>query len=341
MSLGICFRAITRKGIRDKIVITIQYLDGDKQLHLGGTDLIERWNNEPEGRLWIDFEQSPCSEEGQILEAFGVHELAIKDAHRDRHPPKIEAFEGHHFILFRGISEIDQNLTLEHLQIAIFVGERFVITRHDRPSKSISFWREHSRTPELLSEPMTLVLSILHYSSGLYLQQLLNFEERLSDLEDIVQQRVDDEAIRELTIYKTRLRKLRRLFDYHQRMLSVLRPLMELDNELFTSDCRHQFQDFYERCERLHSLASMYYEICGDLIEGTLSLASHQLNQTMQVLTVITAVFVPLSFLAGIYGMNFEYIPELKFQWGYFGLIGFMLVIASSLLWVFRRKHWI
>jgi magnesium transporter len=72
----------------------------------------------------------------------------------------------------------------------------------------------------------------------------------------------------------------------------------------------------------------MHYDIAGDLIDGYLSISAHQLNVTMRVLTVITAIFVPLSFLAGLYGMNFDYIPELKVRMGYFVLLSVMVVIA-------------
>ena len=85
----------------------------------------------------------------------------------------------------------------------------------------------------------------------------------------------------------------------------------------------------------------MYYDICGDLINGYMSVTSHQLNATMRVLTVITALFVPLTFLAGIYGMNFEYIPELKADNGYFILLGVMAVVSVVLLIVFKKKRWL
>ena len=85
----------------------------------------------------------------------------------------------------------------------------------------------------------------------------------------------------------------------------------------------------------------MYYDICGDLINGYMSVTSHQLNATMRVLTVITAIFVPLTFLAGIYGMNFENIPELKLEYGYYGLLGVMSVISIGLIVLFKRKRWL
>ncbi len=85
----------------------------------------------------------------------------------------------------------------------------------------------------------------------------------------------------------------------------------------------------------------MHYDICSDLINGYLSITSHQLNETMRVLTVITAIFIPLGFLAGLYGMNFEYIPELKINHGYFYLLGFMGIIATALILLFKKKKWL
>ena len=103
----------------------------------------------------------------------------------------------------------------------------------------------------------------------------------------------------------------------------------------------HVITDLHDRFERLHSLAQMFYELCGDLVDAYISITSHQLNSTMRVLTVITAIFVPLSFLAGLYGMNFDYIPELKIENGYFILLGVMGVLSAALIWMFRRMRWL
>jgi magnesium transporter len=84
----------------------------------------------------------------------------------------------------------------------------------------------------------------------------------------------------------------------------------------------------------------MYYEICGDLINGYLSISSHQLNNTMKVLTVITAIFVPLTFIVGVYGMNFDNMPELHWHYGYFYILGAMLVFAAAAT-AFAYKKWL
>lgn len=85
----------------------------------------------------------------------------------------------------------------------------------------------------------------------------------------------------------------------------------------------------------------MYYELCSDLIEGHISLSSHHLNETMKILTIISAIFVPMTFMAGIYGMNFEHMPELGWRYAYFSLLGVMAVMAVSMLIVFRKIKWL
>ena len=103
----------------------------------------------------------------------------------------------------------------------------------------------------------------------------------------------------------------------------------------------HELNDVYEQQERAGSLTDLYYELASDLIDNYISIASHHLNQIMKVLTIITAIFVPLGFLAGIYGMNFEYMPELHTPSGYFILLGVMFSIAVTLLLLFRKKRWL
>ncbi len=318
----------------------VRLITGAGELQSGGLELLEKWRQDSGSRIWVDRQGPPDAGEVEFLESFGCHELAVIDAHRQRHPPKVELFDDHIFMLFRGISEFGDKLDITHLQIALFVGDRFIITRHDSGSFGIDHWLDNPDLSGFLKNPAVLAVQILHYSCGKYLQQLLAFEENLSDMEDLIENSSDDNMLRELTLYKTRLRKLRRVFDYHQKMVAVLlntRPRIPDDN----NERKHYTQDLLDRCERLHSLSSMYYEICGDLIDGYLSLSSHRLNLTMRVLTVITAVFIPLGFIAGLYGMNFENMPELKYPFAYFITLGVMATIAITLLIVFRRKRWL
>ncbi|MBA6364443.1 magnesium transporter CorA family protein, partial [Colwellia sp. BRX8-8] len=175
-----------------------------------------------------------------------------------------------------------------------------------------------------------------------YLQQLFDFEQNLEKIEDQFQISGNDKMMREITSHRSRLVKIRRTFNYHVTVGNTLNSYLEDDEtSLITEQEIHAVNDLRERLDRLLSLSQMYYDICGDLINGYMSVTSHQLNATMRVLTVITALFVPLTFLAGIYGMNFEYIPELKFEHGYFTLLGVMSVISVGLIVWFKKKRWL
>ena len=156
-------------------------------------------------------------------------------------------------------------------------------------------------------------------------------------LEEELVENANDELLSELVGYKTRLRRLRRTFNYHERLFSQWKE--DVEEELGEPD--RAMTRLYEAAERLQSLVSLYYDWVGDLSDGYISLASHRLNNIMKVLTVITAIFVPLSFLAGLYGMNFDNIPELHFRYGYFVLLLVMTGIAAALLWLFRKSRWI
>lgn len=318
-------------------MINVRLRDESGRVQAGGTELIRLWEQQPASVLWVDLQGEADAEQIALLRDFSCHELAITDALRSRHPPKIEEFDEHLFILFRGISAAEDFINIQHLQISLFVGERYVLTRHLKPSLSINHWLDVDELGRVMVQPMELAIKILHFSCGKYLSLLLDFEERLSEIEDVLATGPSDEALKELTLYKTRLMKLRRIFDYHQNMIERL-PLASFGD---SDELEHVHQDLFERCERLFSLSAMYYEICGDLVEGNLSLFSHQMNLAMRVLTVITAVFVPLSFIAGLYGMNFEYMPELKAHDGYFMVLGFMLVLSICLVSLFRWKKWL
>lgn len=305
----------------------------------GGSELVDLFEKEPDSFLWIDLENENLND-FSIAERFGLHPLAISDAHRERHPPKIEYFDDHIFVLQRGLKTSNEDLNFELVQIAIFIGEDYLITRHNGHSISIDTWWNNPFSHGLIQQsPALLASRIMNTMANRYIDTLLQFEPSLSEIEDSIGDDNDDSLLYNLISYKTRLRKLRRIFSYHERVAASMleRQAAQNDNE----EIVHNYQDVYEKYERLHSLSSMYYELTGDLIEGHLSLASHRLNKTMQVLTVITAIFVPLSFLAGVYGMNFDIIPELHYKHGYFVLMGFMLCIALTLIWTFRRRKWL
>lgn len=313
---------------------------GNRQV--GGVELIEQWQAKPDSLIWIDLTENDTVEEAHFLqETFSIHPLAIQDAQRDRHPPKIEAFDKYTFILLKGLTIDTVDIKLKTIQLAIFISNRFLITRHSGTSTSIRRLEksiEKSNSSQI-SSPHQLALKLCRFMSERYLKILLDLEPRLEELEELMLKTPDDSMLGELTGYKSDLKRTNRFASYHEQVFNELKqksfPGVE-DNE-----CMHEIIDVWEQHERALSLSQLYYETASDLIDGYISVASHRLNQIMKFLTVVMAIFVPLSFLAGIYGMNFENMPELHAKSGYFILLGIMATLAGVLLIIFRRIKWL
>lgn len=306
----------------------------------GGAELVEHWHNDNGSYIWIDLINEEPHHEKQFLLSMNCHPLAVEDVQRFRHPPKTETFNDYTLILYRGITEFNKDLTIQQMTIALFAGDRCLISCHPRHSLGITHYWENAQREHLLVSPGLLASRIMRFSVGRYLESILAFESSLNELEDAMQEKPNDEVMRELISYQSRLRKLKRIFSYHEKLVTNL--LKDIPQRLIDEDgdIEHGLQDLFERCERLHGLCTMYYEICGDLINGYLSISSHQLNNTMRVLTVITAIFVPLTFIAGIYGMNFDNMPELHTPYGYFYTLGGMLMIAAG-FGIVAFKKWL
>ncbi len=306
----------------------------------GREELMAVWQSTPGSHIWVDMQGETQESERTILEAFEFHPMAIQDAHKERHPPKIEEFDNHTLIIYRGISSFDAELNYVPQQVCFFVGERFLVTLHPGQALSIERLFNAQGKTLLAQSPERVALRVMYISAGFYIDSLLEFETALSDLEDELLVNGNDVLMRKIITYRSRLVKMRRVFSYHQ---GITQELTAYDYEHLPredSETLHAINDVADRFERLYTLTQMYYDICGDLIDGYISISSHQLNITMRVLTVITAIFVPLTFIAGIYGMNFENMPELRYEYGYFFVWGAMLGIGGLLIWLFKRKHW-
>ena len=317
------------------------YNPATQELKRGAIELLDEWQGRQDTVLWVDFaNQEPQQEKRILIERFGLHPMAIQDAQRERHPPKMEPFDDHVFILLKGLGRETPDFTFETIQIAIFVGKRFLVTRHSDNSPSIDrLWQEVERDQTLFARGTdALALRLSRIIVDRYLKKLLILEPRIEALEQEMVSNPRDEILAELTGYKTHLRKFRRVFLYHVQIFSKLAAHQPPG---IGAERLHEINDVYENQDRANSLSTLYNEIASDLIDGYISLASHRLNNIMKILTIITAIFVPLGFLAGIYGMNFENMPELHSRAGYFILLGVMAGIATVLLIIFRRRRWI
>lgn len=294
--------------------------------------------------LWIDMYAPTEDEAHRVLEKiFHFHPLAIEDAVKDSNVPKIDDYGSYLYIVFHTITAGNTRMDLHTDEIDCFLGTNYLLTMHDEPCTSIDkIWNleSHQRTG-LARGPVMLLYELLDRQIDSYAPLIQTFEEALEHLGDVIfrnngeNQRLALDDL--LTAKSSALRLYRVLFP--QREL-----LLRLSSGTYTqipNEARIYFRDIYDHHLHLSELAQSMRDLATSTIETHLAVASNRMNEIMKVLTVISTIFMPLSFVAGIYGMNFQFMPELSSRWAY-PLVWILFIgIAISMLAYFRKRHWL
>jgi len=317
------------------------YDPSGESLIAGGLELVERWDASPAGLLWVDISGPPDDAERRLLAGrFGISRLAIQDAQRDRHPPKVEVFDSYLFLMLRDLITAYEDSDPEVADLALFAGRNFLLSRHREviPSLDKVFEAVEAR-PSILGDGSThLAYLVSRRIVDAYTPEVLALEEHLNNLEDRLYESAGDEVIEQLSRYNRALKRTRRHLVYQA---NVMQQLARAGGDLPVAINRHEFTDLWENLDRLASLCQLNQELAVDLLNTHLSLLSHRLNQVMRILTIATVIFLPLGLLAGLYGMNFEYMPELGWEYGYFAVLGTMATVVVGLVAIFKRKGWL
>ncbi len=322
------------------MIRSILFDPSDGQLREGGGELIDEWERTPAATIWVVLEDEARETEKDLLsQRFGIHPLAMTDAFRDRHPPKIEQFPDSTFILLKGLDASSTSLDLDTIQLSLFVGERSLVTRsasHSVSTAKVMAELTSGALPPDISRA-ALALRLCRTVADRFLPLLLAVEKRLEEMETEMLERPSDELLGELVQQKGDLKRVLRVLQYHAQIFTS--ALSNAPQHL--AGHHHELVDVQEQLDRLLSLARLYYELTDDLMNGYLSLSAHRLNQIMQTLTIVTVIFVPITFMAGVYGMNFDFMPELGFRGAYFILLSSMLSVVAGTLVFFYRRGWI
>lgn len=315
----------------------IMWRDGG-ELRVGTAELIDAWRTLPDAYLWVDLEHD-ASDATKVLTEFGADDTVIEQTLAVRYPPKLETVIGDAvFMLLRGLDATSNSINFGTIQLAFLIGDRFLISRHSAKSPSIERVQEQlvAGLSSVGRRPGQLALDVAEVLVGRYVPIVLNLEGRLEQIEDEMFENPTDDLLNELLRYKRQLKKLRRIASYQ---VTLFERVRREGHPLFKGMERHA-AEVSEQFERIVSLSNLHNDLANDLMNGYLSLSSHRLNNIMRVLTIITCIFVPITFIAGIYGMNFEYMPELATRNAYFIVLTFMGVVAVGLLVLFKRKQW-
>ncbi|MDP5458303.1 magnesium transporter CorA family protein [Alishewanella sp. SMS8] len=288
--------------------------------------------------IWIDLSEASSEEELHVMQKLAIAPTMLEDFTRQRHPPKFEAQDDFSLLILRGYADPDFSELTESAQVNVLFSRDILISKIQCHDPILASQLQPQLAEKKNATVSDWVKQVILAVSASYLGKLLIFEDELSELEDVMLQKGDDELMSTMMRYRSVLRKVSRNLAYQKDIFAEAsyEELHPMSKMFLSTDVR----DFYEKFERLHSMTDMYYDQLSDLVHGYMSTTSHQINERMKVLTMVSTIFIPLTFIAGIYGMNFANMPELMYKNGYFiALIVMFFVGLGSLIW-FKFKNW-
>jgi len=274
-----------------------------------------------------------------FADLFSIHPLALEDVVNVPQRPKIERFEEHTLCITRMALLRDEGIEPE--QVSLFVGPNYVLTFQEHSGDVFDPIRNRLRQggPILRSSgPSYLAYTLLDAVIDGYYPIMEMFGEKLEGLEDEIVASPRPAVLHEIHQVKRDLLAVRRAI-WPQR--EAINALIRDENPLITDTVRVYLRDCYDHCVQIMDAIETYRELAGGLMDVYLSSVGNRQNEVMKVLTIMASIFIPLTFMAGVYGMNFENMPELHTPWAYPLLLAAMVMVAVGMIVYFRRKGWL
>ncbi len=272
---------------------------------------------------------------------FDIHALVLEDILNTHQRPKFEEFEDYLYIVFKALTIESNEFTVEYEQISLLLLKNFVFTFKEKPDAIFDpilsrLDNDKSHIRNLGADYLTYIIMDTVVDEYFVLQD--TFDELIESIEDEL---LSNPTIETLAV----IQKIKRELIFLRRSVSPLRELIlaiqRSESELIDDKTKRYFSDVYDHAIRIIEAMESYRDLITGMLDIYLSSVSNKMNETMKVLTVFASIFIPLTFIAGVYGMNFEYMPELKWKWGYPALWSVFVGVSAFLLVYFKRKKWL
>jgi magnesium transporter len=272
---------------------------------------------------------------------FGLHPLILEDILNTGQRPKCEDYEDYIYIVIKMLSYDDKSGTIKAEQVSVVLGSNFVVSFQESVGDVFEQIRDRIRNDKGRVRKMGadyLAYALLDAVVDGYFIILEKLGEKIEQMEEQLVAEPTNETVRQIHSVKRELVSLRR---------SVW-PLRELINELAKTESplikestRLYLRDVYDHTIQVIDTVETFRDMVSGMLDIYLSSLSNRMNAVMKVLTIIATIFIPLTFIAGIYGMNFKYMPELEWRWGYAGVLLVMAAVAVIMLIYFKKKKWL
>jgi magnesium transporter len=313
----------------------VAYLDGHFE-HIPRQEDISLYIGQPNATVWVDM-LDPGPEELECLKTeFNFHPLSLEDVTRGTQRPKIEIYPTYYFLVFYALAYPKPGAPLESRELGIFLGPNYVVTVHTQPIQELGdVWERWQRRADDMGTDVGRLLYLIFDSIvDEYFPVVDVLADRAEDIEESIFEKFDRGALEDIFRLKKDLLALRRLVSPERDVLNVL---LRRDPPILPANAVIFFQDVYDHLLRVLDSIDTYRDLLSSALDAYLSVQSNNLNEVMRKLTVISTIFLPLTFITGFFGMNFVHLPfdNDLFLWV---SLGVMVLLPLAMLVYFRWR---
>jgi magnesium transporter len=319
------------------------YIDNQGQRKIGLTTAeLEQGLQNPQCLMWVSLENPTEQEATAVLQdLFHFHPLAIEDCLNSGYQtPKVDDYGSYIFIIAHAVRSQQTYVELETMELNIFMGENYLVSLFlDEKMPPVEhIWQRIERDERLTQHGSDfLCYALLDKLVDDYLPILDTLDDEIEWLEDSVLERPQPEILQRILDIKHALMYLRRIMSPQRELMNRLSrdqfPMIDQHSRLY-------YRDIYDHLVRFHDLVESLRDIVSGTMEIYLNSTSLRLNEVMKALTIVSTIFLPLSFVAGVYGMNFDFMPELHWEYGYLLVWLLFVLIVVGMLAFFRKRGW-
>ncbi|MFK7679626.1 magnesium/cobalt transporter CorA [Priestia megaterium] len=285
--------------------------------------------------FWVDL-ASPSEEEAEVLETFfHFHPLAIEDCLHLLQRPKLDYYEDYSFLVLHYLN----SHTLDVEEVDVFIGDNYLVTFHFKPLLSIETVQQR-----LLQHPNGFNKGVSYIAYAILDQLVDDYFPIVYEIEDKLNEIESKDAKKSIALL------MNDVFDIRSDLLKLRKtvlPMRDLLYRIINSERLHipaeqkaYFNDIYDHLIKLTSMVEANRDMTSDMRDNYLSLNANRMNSIMMTLTIISSIFIPLTFVVGLYGMNFDHMPELHWHYGYYIVLGIMALMTIGMILWFKQKGW-
>lgn len=287
------------------------------------------------GWFWIDFDRPDEKEVEMLSKDLHFHPLSIEDCLQRLQRPKFDHYEGYNFFVLNSLNQ----KSFEPEEVGVFVGANYIVSVHTNSMSEVEeSWNKAVSNPAIWEKGHTYVLYLLlDKIVDQFFPAAEGIEDHLDELDVNLKGKPISRMMDEVFDIRAQLLTLRRIVNS---MRDLIYRILNSERLSGFKEYKLYLSDIYDHLLKLCDMIESSRDMTTDMRDSYMSMNSNRMNKNMMVLTVISTIFMPLTFIVGIYGMNFNFMPELNWKYGYFAILGVMLVIGIWMFFWFKRKGW-